>query len=217
MNKESPLVSVIIPTYNRADLIGETLDSVLAQTYANWECIVVDDGSSDNTEQVVKSYVNKDSRFRYYKRPQDRQKGGNTCRNIGFELSKGEFICWLDSDDLFVKNKIEFQIKKLIHTEYLVSVTQTHKFKDDKNNFFGNWSENIKSEKLTEDLILCKIKWATPAPLWNRKVIPEKPYNEKVQGSQEWLFHILQSIRLVKALFILVTIVLYSFELVMNQ
>ncbi len=62
----NPLVSIIIPTYNRAHLIHETLDSVLAQTYTNWECIVVDDGSSDNTEEVLESYINKDFRFQDY-------------------------------------------------------------------------------------------------------------------------------------------------------
>ncbi len=64
---QQPLVSIIIPTYNRAHLIGETLDSVLAQTYQNWECIVVDDGSSDNTEEVVGSYgVNSHNNFIKY-------------------------------------------------------------------------------------------------------------------------------------------------------
>ena len=67
----NPLVSIIIPTYNRAHLIGETLDSVLAQTYQNWECIIVDDGSSDNTDDVVNDYVKKDPRFKYYYRPDE--------------------------------------------------------------------------------------------------------------------------------------------------
>ena len=63
---KSPLISIIIPTYNRAHIIGETLDSIIAQTYTNWECIVVDDGSSDNTAEVMAKYIVKDSRFRYY-------------------------------------------------------------------------------------------------------------------------------------------------------
>ncbi|WP_372938266.1 glycosyltransferase family 2 protein, partial [Seonamhaeicola sp.] len=87
-----PLVSIIIPTYNRAHLIGETLDSVLAQTYTHWECIVVDDGSSDHTSQVVATYCKNDARFQYHQRPLDRPKGANACRNYGFELSKGEYI-----------------------------------------------------------------------------------------------------------------------------
>lgn len=109
MNKQ-PLVSIIIPTYNRADLIGETLDSVLAQTYTNWECLIVDDGSTDTTEEVVSAYVKKDTRFQYYHRPHDRPKGANACRNYGFEKSKGAYIQWLDSDDLISENKLERQV-----------------------------------------------------------------------------------------------------------
>lgn len=107
---EQPLVSIIIPTYNRAHLIGETLDSVLAQTYTNWECIVVDDGGTDGTDEVLAEYVAKDSRFQYHHRPKDRPKGDNACRNYGFELSMGKYIQWLDSDDILGKAKLESQL-----------------------------------------------------------------------------------------------------------
>jgi glycosyltransferase involved in cell wall biosynthesis len=110
----NPLVSIIIPTYNRAHLIGETLDSVVAQTYENWECIVVDDGSTDSTEEVVAEYANRDSRFQYHRRPSDRGKGANSCRNYGFKKCKGEYVNWLDSDDIIDSNKIEMQITQLL-------------------------------------------------------------------------------------------------------
>ena len=63
------LVSIIIPTYNRAHLIGETLESVKAQTYSNWECIIIDDHSSDDTETIISHYTKSDLRFKYHKRP----------------------------------------------------------------------------------------------------------------------------------------------------
>lgn len=110
MNTSTPLVSIIIPTYNRAHLIGETLDSVLAQTYTHWECIVVDDGSSDNTDEVVGDYVKKDPRFKYYHRPDTHLPGGNGARNYGFLQSKGEYIQWFDSDDLMLNVFIEEKI-----------------------------------------------------------------------------------------------------------
>ena len=77
---DQPLVSIIIPTYNRAHLIGETLDSVVAQTYLNWECIIVDDGSSDNTDEVVGKYVEKDPLLNHFK------------TNIVFTIGRGNFI-----------------------------------------------------------------------------------------------------------------------------
>jgi glycosyltransferase involved in cell wall biosynthesis len=98
----NPLISIIIPTYNRAQVISKTLESIIAQTFTDWECIIVDDGSTDNTEEVIDNYIKKDSRFRYFKRPQDRIKGPNSCRNFGFELSKGSWINWFDSDDLLI-------------------------------------------------------------------------------------------------------------------
>ena len=113
----NPLISIIIPNYNRAHLIGETLDSVLAQTYTHWECIIVDDGSTDNSKEVIQKYVNKDARFQLHDRPTDRPKGANACRNYGFELSKGGFINWLDSDDLFSNDKLESQIKEAIESK----------------------------------------------------------------------------------------------------
>ena len=81
----NPLVSIIIPTYNRAHFIGETLESVLAQTYHNWECIVIDDGSTDYTDELMEFYCEKDSRIQYYHRPSHKPKGANACRNYGFE------------------------------------------------------------------------------------------------------------------------------------
>jgi len=106
-------ISVIIPTYNRAHIIKDALDSVLMQTYSNWECIIIDDGSTDHTEKIIMDYINLDSRFIYIKRPFSRNKGAATCRNIGLENAKGEYIQFLDSDDFIATNKFEVQINHL--------------------------------------------------------------------------------------------------------
>lgn len=110
---EQPLVSIIIPTYNRADLIGETLDSILAQTYQNWECIVVDDGSTDNTSEVLANYTKKDDRISYHHRPHPYKAGGNGARNYGFDLSKGKYINWVDSDDVMLNTFISDKINSI--------------------------------------------------------------------------------------------------------
>lgn len=120
---KQPLVSIIIPTYNRAHLIGETLDSVLAQTYTNWECIVVDDGSTDNTDEVLKNYCEKDARFKYVHRPNTHKPGGNGARNYGFEVSKGKYINYLDSDDLLHMETlmIKLQLFDRYHCDIVIS------------------------------------------------------------------------------------------------
>lgn len=100
-----PLVSVIIPAYNAQDMIGETLDSILAQTYRNLEIIVVDDGSTDRTSQVVKGYG---SRVLYHY-----QKNSGGCavpRNAGIERSSGDFLCFIDADDLMAPDRVALQV-----------------------------------------------------------------------------------------------------------
>lgn len=107
------LVSIIIPTYNRSNLIGQTLESVLGQTYKHWECFVIDDGSTDDTQNTVEIYSKRDNRIKYLKRPNERPKGASSCRNYGLEQAKGNFIQFLDSDDIISRNKLECQIKLL--------------------------------------------------------------------------------------------------------
>lgn len=92
------MISVITPNFNRAHTIGETLASLVAQTSPEWECVVVDDGSTDTSAEVVEEFVRRDSRIRWHERGRD-PKGACTCRNIGVDLSLGEHVMFLDSDD----------------------------------------------------------------------------------------------------------------------
>ena len=107
MSKSNALVSVIIPCYNYADYIPETLESILAQTYTHWEAIVVDDGSVDNTACVVADYVKLDSRIQYH---YQRNQGMSAARNAGIGLARGEYIQFLDSDDYVAATKFEIQV-----------------------------------------------------------------------------------------------------------
>lgn len=110
-------ISVIIPTFNRAHIIKDAIDSVLMQTYSNWECLVIDDGSTDNTESLIEELKSIDNRIKYIKRPTTRTKGAATCRNIGLENAIGDYIQFLDSDDLLATNKFDVQIKCLKNEE----------------------------------------------------------------------------------------------------
>lgn len=106
-------VSIIIPTYNRAHLLGETLDSVLAQIFQNWECIVIDDRSTDVTNELMEFYCAKDNRIKYYHRPKSRPKGASVCRNFGLEKANGVYIQFLDADDLIGPDKLNEQVLQL--------------------------------------------------------------------------------------------------------
>lgn len=104
------LVSIIIPTYNRAIYIGQALESLVCQTYSTWECWVVDDGSTDATQNIVLDYARKDARINYIKRPDNYPKGSNGSRNFGLSLCRGEFIAFCDDDDYWLPDKLEKQI-----------------------------------------------------------------------------------------------------------
>ena len=107
MRSFNPLVSIVIPVYNGSNYVSEAIDSALAQTYKNIEIVVVNDGSTDNTEEIVKSYGNK---VRYFKK----QNGGvSTALNLGIKKMKGEYFSWLSHDDLYYPEKIEKQVKEL--------------------------------------------------------------------------------------------------------
>jgi glycosyltransferase involved in cell wall biosynthesis len=187
----NPLVSIIIPTYKRAHLIGETLDSVLAQTYENWECIIVDDGSVDHTDKIVLGYVNEDSRFQYHQRPTGQPKGANACRNYGFKLSKGEYVNWFDDDDVMHQDKLSRQIEALENSDYNFSVCQTLVFENSIDYVIGLRSENIYSDEIFYDYLTQKISWLTQAPLWKKKFLQSFDFlfDEALQAAQEWEFH----------------------------
>ena len=93
-----PLVSVIIPLYNRVTLVEETVNSVLLQTYTNFELIIVDDGSNDGSLLLAKSLAEQDERIAIYSRPKELPRGANSCRNFGLKKSKGDYFIILDSD-----------------------------------------------------------------------------------------------------------------------
>lgn len=99
------MISIVIPTYNREQILPRTLDSIVAQTYGEWECIIVDDGSNDASMVVAAQYVNKDKRFRVLSNTL--HKGAQGARNTGILAAEGDWICLFDSDDLMYPNFIE--------------------------------------------------------------------------------------------------------------
>lgn len=105
-----PRVSVVVPAFNYADYLGAALDSLLAQTMADWECIVVDDGSTDDTAAVARSYAERDPRFRLL---QQQGRGPAAARNNGVRHSTGTYLQFLDADDLLAASKLEFHSRFL--------------------------------------------------------------------------------------------------------
>jgi len=186
-----PEISIIIPTYNRAHLLGETLDSIIEQSFLNWECIVVDDGSLDHTLELLEFYIAKDNRISYHRRPSNRKKGANACRNYGFEISKGNYINWFDSDDLMHLGKLEIQLNSLENSDYNFSVCQAIVFDNEINNILGLKNRLIISDHTFSDYLRMKLGWLTQVPLWKKEFLIQYnfKFDEDLQAAQEWEFH----------------------------
>lgn len=197
--KEASLISIIIPTYNRAHLIGETLESILVQTYENWECIIVDDGSIDNTKKVIENFLKNEPRFQYFKRSSNLQKGVNACRNYGFEKSKGQYIQWFDSDDIMHPEKLQKQIE-LMSAHNLNCVFSNFSY------FRGNFNDlritnsfrpfnSFNEENLLTDYISGNIFLNFPNMMCKKPLLNEMPLNTEISYAEdiEFIFRMLTS------------------------
>ena len=166
MNKIYPLISVVISAYNAEQFLDETLESVLSQTYENWECIIVNDGSTDNTESVAKKWCEKDSRFRLT----NKENGGlSSARNWGIKESKAEYIAFLDVDDILTSDSLEVRINVLIEQNVDLVATKLQHFTDklpkvSKNNarqdvlYYAKegLTQLMAFNKVTPSTVLCK-------------------------------------------------------------
>lgn len=142
---QQPLISVIVPCYNQAQYLDECLQSVLDQTYKNWECIIVNDGSPDNTEDVALDWIKKDSRFKYIKK----ENGGlSSARNAGIEIANGEWILPLDCDDK-IGNRYLDLAEKEFDNGYTIIYAKAFYFND--NNKYTRW--DLKEFKFENFLI----------------------------------------------------------------
>lgn len=185
------LISIIIPSFNRENLIGDTLNSVLTQTYSNWECIIIDDGSTDSTQRIITGYLSKDQRFRFFQRNRE-PKGAPVCRNIGIEKSKGKFIIFLDSDDLLanncLENRMNFAKKNPDNDFWVFGTAQFNKITGDS---LAKWNVLNKEIDDLQRFILQDAPWHTMGPLWLKSTLLDiGGFDESAICWQDWEMHI---------------------------
>ncbi|RXJ45400.1 glycosyltransferase family 2 protein [Gelidibacter gilvus] len=189
---KTPLISIIMPTYDRGDLISESIDAIINQSYNNLEFIIVDDGSKDDTINVVTEYTQADKRIKFFERPKNRPKGANACRNYGLELSTGDFIIWADSDDIMHPKCLEICFR-------LINEHSSDFCRFSKAVFFGSNHNYLISEPVVNavipldidnlyDMISNTIPFNTCTVLWNREVIGKERFSEVILYGDEWEF-----------------------------
>lgn len=189
----TPLVSIIIPTFNRVNVLHETLASIKKQTYTHWEIVVLDDGSSDKTKTYMLEEQKNNNRIKFYLRSDFiNTKGAPTCRNIGLDKAVGDFVMFLDSDDLLSPTCLQHRIETFqdnLDFDFLVFPGA----------FFTRIIEdsNLLWNKFTEEDSLIRflrgdVVWQTTGPLWKKSfLLDHKHYFDvEAKSSQDWEFHI---------------------------
>ncbi len=158
------LVSIIMPSYNTGEYITETLQSVFAQTYKNWEIIIVDDCSTDNTDEIIKPLL-KDQRIRYYKN--DQNSGAAVSRNRALREARGKWIAFLDSDDLWLPKKLEKQVKFMQDNGYAFTFT------DYRICLNGEWLPYINTapDVVNKKMMYNYCYFSTITVMYNREII----------------------------------------------
>lgn len=183
-------VSVIIPCYNQAAYLPETLNSVLGQTMQDWECIIVNDGSTDDTETVAKTYCLRDRRIRYISQ---KNKGLSAARNAGLLLAQGLYVQFLDADDLLLPAKLEQQVTLLEQTDTDVCVCHHTMFTTTP---IQTWDNHMSSSVYNLTATGFLYGWGTTfvivihAGLFRRQFLSRNHilFNEIVTACEDWLF-----------------------------
>ncbi len=148
------LVSIITPTYNCAKFIGRTIDSVLAQTYQNWEMIIVDDRSKDDTKEIVEQYMSNDSRIKYHLL--EVNSGAAVARTTAMQLAQGSCMAFLDSDDIWMPDKLERQLQWMEDNDYAFSCTAYEQI-DEDDKLLGKTIKTIKKTDYNRLLLDCPV------------------------------------------------------------
>jgi len=183
-----PVITIIMATYNRAHFIVETLESIQQQTFVNWECFIIDDGGTDNTQEVIASILKKDPRFQFLKRPDSYLKGLPGCRNYGLDLAQGDCIIFFDDDDIIHPDNLKTSLAVIQKEKVAFCHYQKQAFETEIPNF--EFSEPKIKQSLNQshlyDIISHKIGLASCTVLWSKKCFETIRFREELLYAEEW-------------------------------
>lgn len=185
----TPLITIIMATYNRSEIVEESLISVASQTFKNFECVIIDDHSTDNSVEVISEFISDDPRFRLYKRQETFLKGLPGCRNFGLTKSRGRYILFFDDDDILHPD--------VLSITYDILKTQNASFCWFKRKTFKNEPEIIHAEEIPNfmfeinenhlyDILSNKLPFNSCQVLWKRDCFAKNKFNEQLMYAEEW-------------------------------
>ena len=182
------MISIIMATYNRAHFILETLQSIQNQSYIDFECLIIDDGSTDNTFNVVTDFIKNDNRFSYQNRPDNYKKGLPGVRNYGLDICKGDYIIFFDDDDIIHPDNLKVCLEVL--QNYNLDFCHYKKFAFEKNIPEFKSVEITNKQPLSiadiESIVTQKIGIASCTVLWNKDCFKKHRFNEELMYAEEW-------------------------------
>lgn len=189
MTEKIPVVSIIMATFNRAHLILETIESIRNQTFTDFECLIIDDGSKDNTEYILNEITQSDPRFIYHKRPKSYRKGLPGCRNYGLDLCRGEFIIFFDDDDIMHYQNLEISVSSIQGSSYGFC-------RFGRKVFFGSFNQKMNNQQQIIDcelgieqfdkIMSNKIPFNSCQILWQKACFRDIKFDERLMYAEEW-------------------------------
>lgn len=186
-----PKVSIIMATFNRAHLIMDALSSIREQTYSNWECLVIDDGGTDGTLQVLKPILETDNRFKYFKRNGGHAKGLPGCRNYGLDIASGCYIVFFDDDDIVHPRNLEVNVEVLNSENKAFCRYDKRPFFNENpvisiNDIQKDYTVKGICKNELEEIITGEIPFASCTVMWDKKCFEFERFNEQLQYAEEW-------------------------------
>jgi len=183
----NPEITIIIPTYNRSEKIIYTLESLIAQTFRNWECIIIDDNSNLSEFEKLKDFIQIDKRIILIKKPPGKIKGPSSSRNLGLEIAKGKYIQFFDDDDEMYSSMLEEKLKKIKFSNFDVVVSSLDIYEVEKNKI--QVTNKIFSDDIIKDYVLGNISWYVSGPIWKKGFLKER-FDEEIQTLDDWDFNL---------------------------
>lgn len=185
----NPKISIIIATYNREKYFLETLLSIQNQTFQDWECLIIDDGSTDNSFQIITPILTQERRFNYYLRTERYIKGTSGCRNYGLDLAKGDYIIFFDDDDIVHPQNLELCVYELSKRDISFCRYIREIFFNDFMYEF-DYSKNYLSFYIDindiERMLKNELHFNSCAVMWKASCFANARFNEKISYADEW-------------------------------